>query len=238
MNIQKVVRTGAIDKVGLDSFLTFFELFGVWSIGDYSKYDTLLKVWNFFTSKSYLNIPVERLYVTYFDGNDFFEKDIDTFNTWKRIGLGDRHLCPTKKNWKGPYSNEGICGSNTRIYYDTYKEKCSPHCNVLCNCGKYVELWDVVFLDYISKENKIKKAACKCVDMGAGVERIAMLVQNVETIYETDNLDEIVEKIQNFHFKCFEDIYAVLKNDNASYEETLDDNINKTQTYIKSLIKR
>lgn len=194
VNVQNVIRTGAIDRVGEDSFLTFFELFGNWVIGEYDKKDILSNVLQFLTKE--LDISIDQIYMTYFDGNDIHDKDIDTFEVWKKIGVSSNHLCPTKKNWKGPYSYEKICGPNTRIFYDTKKEKCSHECNVTCACGKYVELWDVVFFDYKLKDNKLEKSSNPSVDMGAGVERIATLIQNVNTIYETDKLNKIVSAVE------------------------------------------
>lgn len=194
VNIQNVIRTGAIDRVGEDSFLTFFELFGNWVIGEYDKQDVLSNVWEFLTKE--LDIPSNQIYMTYFNGNDIHDKDIDTFEVWKKIGISPDHLCPTGKNWKGPYSFDKICGPNTRIFYDTNKEKCSRDCNVTCGCGKYVELWDVVFFDYKLKNNKLEESSNPSVDMGAGVERLAALIQNVNTIYETDKLNKIVNVVE------------------------------------------
>lgn len=192
INVQNVVRTGAINRVGEDSFLTFFELFGAWNIGEYDKYNILSNVWEFLTNENILGISKEKIFMTYFDGNDLLSPDIDTYLMWRKIGVPLDHLCPSKKNFKGPYSKDNICGPNTRIFYDTGKEKCSPECNALCSCGKYIELWDIVFFDYILKNDKIEKSINSCVDMGAGVERLAMLIQSVKTIYETDKLNKIV----------------------------------------------
>lgn len=195
VNIQNVVRTGAINRVGNDSFLTFFELFGLWVIGECNKQDILYDVWKFLTET--LKIPQERLYMTYFEGNDIHGKDINTVNLWKNIGIKENHLCSTVSNWKGPYSYEKICGPNTRIFYDTGKEKCSHECTVTCNCGKYVELWDVVFFDYNYKNERLEKSPSPCVDMGAGVERLAALIQGVDTIYETDKMNIIVNMVKS-----------------------------------------
>lgn len=197
VNIQNVVRTGAINRVGEDSFLTFFELFGSWVIGDYDRFDVLSKVWKFLTDESFLNIPPDQIYMTYFDGNEFHDKDELTLSLWKEIGVLPNHLCPTKKNWKGPYSKEQICGPNTRIFYDTKKEKCSLECSPLCSCGKYVELWDIVFFNYIMKDGILVDSCSPSVDMGAGVERLASLIQNVGTIYETDKLNNIVNSVKS-----------------------------------------
>ena len=194
-NVQNVVRTGAINRVGEDSFLTFFELFGNWIIGYCNKQDVLLDVWNFLTKT--LEIPKEQLYMTYFDGNETLDKDINTVNMWKNLGVKEEHLCPNKKNWKGPYSYEKICGPNTRIFYDTGKKKCSPNCSATCNCGKYVELWDIVFFDYNYKNETLEKSTNPCVDMGAGVERLAALIQGVDTIYETDKMNTIVNLVKS-----------------------------------------
>lgn len=193
-NIQNVVRTGAINRVGEDSFLTFFELSGDWTIGEYNKKDILFDVWKFLTK--ILEIPEEQLYITYFEGSNIYDKDIDTVESWKSIGVKENHLYPTTKNWKGPYSYEKICGPNTRIFYDTGKEKCSQECAVTCNCGKYVELWDVVFFDYKYKNEKLEKSFSPFVDMGAGIERLATLIQGVDTIYETDKMKKIVNLVK------------------------------------------
>lgn len=195
VNIQNVVRTRTINRVGEDSFLTFFELFGDWVIGEYNKQDILSDIWEFLTK--ILEIPEEQLYMTYFEGNDIHDKDIDTINSWKNIGVKENHLCPTIKNWKGPYSYEKICGPNTRIFYDKGKEKCSHKCTVTCNCGKYVELWDVVFFDYNYKNEKLEKSSSPFIDMGAGVERLAALIQGVDTIYETDKMNIIVNMVKS-----------------------------------------
>ncbi len=194
VNVQNVIRTGTIDKVGEDSFLTFFEAFGNWVIGKYDKQDIISSVWQFLTRK--LEIPADQIYVTYFSGNSIHDKDIDTLEAWKKTNIVTNHLYPTNKNWKGPYSFEKICGPNTKIFYDTRKEKCSHECNVTCGCGKYVELWDIVFFDYKFKDNKLEKSSTPSVDMGAGVERLATLIQNVNTIYETDKLNKIVNAVE------------------------------------------
>ncbi len=197
VNVQNVVRTGAINQVGEGSFLTFFELFGAWIMEDYDKVENLSNVFQFLTDDQFLGVPKEKIYITYFGGNDLLPDDYDTLLTWKKIGIESDHLCPTKKNWKGPYSKDCICGPNTRIFYDTGRAKCSDDCNVLCSCGKYVELWDVVFFDYIFKNQTLEKSAHPCIDMGAGVERIASLIQNTPTIYDTDKLHEIVKAVES-----------------------------------------
>lgn len=195
VNIQNVVRTSAINRVGDDSFLTFFELFGTWVIGKYYKQVILYDVWHFLTK--ILEIPQEKLYVTYFEGNDIHDKDIDTVTSWENIGIKENHLCSTVNNWKGPFSYEKMCGPNTRIFYDTGKEKCSHECTITCNCGKYVEIWDVVFFDYNYKNEKLEKSSFPCTDMGAGVERLAALIQGVDTIYETDKMNIIVNMVKS-----------------------------------------
>lgn len=203
VNTQRVVRTGAINKVGEDFYLTFFELFGAWSINEYSKEEIIEKVLNFISSELYLGIPKEQIYITYFAGNQLLGKDNDTLMAWEKNGISKNHLYPTERNWKGPYSQKNICGPNTRIYYDTNKEKCSQECNVHCKCGKYIELWDIVFFDYVLQEDGLKENPNASIDIGAGVERIATLVQNTPTIYETDDLAKIVDNIKNLEKNNF-----------------------------------
>lgn len=199
-SVQGVVRTGQIDKVGEGAFFTFFESFGVWELNNYSKSETLKKVWNFFTSNNFLGIPDNKISVTYFAGTNRVAEDFETKKLWKKIGIPDEHIVPSEKNWKGPYSSFKICGPNTRLFYDTGKSKCSQNCSPMCNCGKYVELWDIVFFDYILDDDELKLSPNPCVDMGAGVERIAQFIQSADTIYDTNDFREIatlVKKMQN-----------------------------------------
>lgn len=197
VNIQKVVRTGAINEVGLQSCLTFFELFGVWLIGEYNKYNVLSNVWEFLTSQNFLNIPKDALFVTCFKGNEKMPADTTTVECWKNIGIDLSHIHLTTRNWKGPYSSYGIAGPNTRIFIDTQKPKCSEQCNVFCDCGKFVELWDVVFFDFLYQEERYIKAITPSVDMGAGVERLAAVMQKVSTVYDTNELNELIKVVDS-----------------------------------------
>ena len=145
--------------------------------------------------------------MTYFDGNDIHYKDIDTFEVWKKIGVSSNHLCPTKKNWKGPYSYEKICGPNTRIFYDTKKEKCSHECNVTCACGKYVELSDVdifnlnilgfpndlinIIIDYLKYLLKYKKIKSE------NTNKFLSKYEKLNFVEKIDVITEIIRRMDN-----------------------------------------
>ena len=186
VNIQKVVRTGAIDRVGEGSYFTFFELLGNWDLGDYRKENVLRNAWEFLTDKKYLHILPSQLYITVFGGSEDMPADTYSHECWKSIGVDDGHIFSLGENWKGPYGTIGLSGPNTKIFYDTGKCKCGNECKPSCGCGKYIELWDIVFLEYKKVGESYMELPQKNVDTGMGLERIAALVQGVNSVYETD----------------------------------------------------
>lgn len=198
VNIQNVVRTGALDRVGEDSFCTFFELFGNWSLGDYDWKTAIMYAWEFLTDNQWLNIPPEHLHVTCFSKNTLYDDKGQIHKYWLSLKVPESHIYDFETNWKGPYSKYAICGPNTKIFFDTGKEKCNSTCNPLCPCGKYVELWDIVFLNFALRDNVLSLLPRETVDTGMGVERLAAVLQQKESVFETDLLFNIIQEIQVF----------------------------------------
>ena len=196
-NVQKVVRTGAIDYVGDNSFCTFFELLGNWSLGEYHKSEAIAYAWDFLTSRSYIGIDKDKLHITCFSRNELYDEYRESYNEWVFQGVDESHIWEHSTNWKGPYSQYQLCGPNTKIFYDTGTAYCCNKCGPLCSCGKFVEIWDIVFLDFYMEDGKLKVLTHKNVDTGMGVERLAAITEGVNSVYETDVFLRIIEFIKS-----------------------------------------
>ena len=193
---QKCVRTNDIDEVGDNRHLTYFEMLGNWSLGAYFKEEAVSMSYEFLTKE--LQIPVEKLSVTCFAGDEDCPKDEITAECWKKAGIPESSIYFFGKddNW-WIAGEEGPCGPDTEMFYDTGKPKCSPECNPSCGCGKYVEIWNNVFMEYFkSKDGKYSKLSQKNVDTGLGLERMTMLLEGKETPFETEIFLPIMEKLE------------------------------------------
>lgn len=192
---QKCVRTNDIDEVGDNRHLTYFEMLGNWSLGDYFKKESIQMSFDFLTKE--LQIPVEKLSVTVFAGDEDCPRDEVSAEAWKNAGILDGHIYYYGKedNW-WIAGEEGPCGADTEIFYDTGKTACGPDCQPSCDCGKYVEIWNNVFMEYFkSKDGKYTKLSQKNVDTGLGLERMAMLLQGEETPFDTEIFKPIMNKL-------------------------------------------
>ena len=192
---QKCVRTVDIDEVGDNRHLTYFEMLGNWSLGDYFKEQSIKMSFEFLTKE--LGIPVERLSVTVFKGDDDALRDEESAKIWEEAGMPKDHIYYFGKDDNWWIAGEvGPCGPDTEMFYDTGKEACSKHCNPSCDCGKYVEIWNNVFMEYYKNEDgTYSKLKQRNVDTGLGLERMAMLLQGKETPYDTEIFKPIMEKL-------------------------------------------
>lgn len=193
---QKCVRTNDIDEVGDNRHLTYFEMLGNWSLGDYFKEEAIQMSYEFLTKE--LGIPVEKLSVTCFAGDEDCARDEETAECWKKAGIPTERIYYFGKddNW-WIAGNEGPCGPDTEMFYDTGKPKCSEKCDPSCDCGKYVEIWNNVFMEfYKSKEGTYTKLSQKNVDTGLGLERMTMLLQGKKTPFETEIFAPVMDKLE------------------------------------------
>lgn len=207
VNIQKCVRTGDIDEVGDNTHLTFFEMMGNWSLGDYFKKDAINWSYELLTSKTLgFGLDPQRLYVTCFEGNENTPKDEESATIWKEIFeknniTGERiYFRPAEKNWWSPGPN-GPCGPDTEMFYDLTGELTGG-----LSLEKYlkaddeqrvVEIWNDVFMEYIQKDGKvIGKLESKNVDTGSGFERVCTVLQGKTNVFDTDLFEPIVNKIK------------------------------------------
>ena len=192
---QKCVRTNDIDEVGDNRHLTYFEMLGNWSLGDYFKEESIAMSFEFLTKE--LGIPVEKLSVTCFAGDEDCPRDEIAANAWKKAGILENHIYYYGKddNW-WIAGEEGPCGPDTEMFYDTGKPACSKDCQPSCDCGKYVEIWNNVFMEYYKDKNGYRKLAKQNVDTGLGLERMTMLLEGKETPFDTELFKPVMDKLK------------------------------------------
>ena len=195
-NYQKCLRTVDIDEVGDNRHCTYFEMLGNWSLGDYFKEEAISMSYEFLTTQ--LNILPENLYVTCFAGDSDCEKDITSAECWKKAGMPDSHIFFYGKDDNWWIAGEtGPCGPDTEMFLDTGKPKCGPDCQPSCDCGKYVEIWNNVFMEFFKHEDgTYTKLKQHNVDTGMGLERITMLLQGKETPFDTELFKPVMDRIK------------------------------------------
>ena len=194
-DFQKCVRTNDIEEVGDNRHLTYFEMLGNWSLGDYFKEESIAMSYEFLTKE--LGIPNEKLSVTCFAGDEDCDRDTVAYEAWKKAGIPDERIYFFGKddNW-WIAGEEGPCGPDTEMFYDTGKTKCSDKCDPSCGCGKYVEIWNNVFMEFYKDKNGYSKLSKRNVDTGLGLERMAMLLQGKETPYEIELFAPVMETLR------------------------------------------
>ena len=201
-DVQKCVRTGDIDEVGDAAHLTFFEMLGNWSLNDYFKKEAIS--WSFEFLTQHLGFRPEQLNVTVFRGEGkegdegYIPADEEAVAIWKSLGIPDERIfrLPREDNWWGPAGTTGPCGPDTEMFIDTGKEKCGPDCRPGCHCGKYIEIWNDVFMQYNkNEEGKFVPLGRHNVDTGMGVERTICMMSGAPTVYDTEIFAPIMAKI-------------------------------------------
>lgn len=198
VNVQRCLRTDDIDEVGDDSHLTFFEMLGNWSLGDYFKEDAIKWSLEFLTDDKWLGLDKERIFITVFAGNEDAPRDDVTAKIWQKLGILKTKIIylPKKDNWWGPAGTTGPCGPDTEMFYDTKKEPCNNLCKPGCPCGKYLEIWNDVFMEYNkTEEGNYERLKQRNVDTGMGVERTIAALRGKKSVYEIETLKPIVDTI-------------------------------------------
>ena len=206
-NIQKCLRTSDIDKVGDNTHLTFFEMMGNWSLGDYWKEEAIKTSFELATSEEGFQLDQNRLYVTCFEGNDDAPKDEESAQIWVEVGIPkDRiYFLNAESNWWKAGEN-GPSGPDTEMFYDLTKDGLGEMTKEeFLRAEKnedVVEIWNDVFMEYESRNGKvIGKLPQKNVDKGAGFERLAAVLQGKNNVFETDLFLPIMEKIEELSSK-------------------------------------
>jgi alanyl-tRNA synthetase len=196
---QKCIRVSGkhndLEEVGKDTYHhTFFEMLGNWSFGDYFKKEAIIWAWEFLTETC--GLPKERLWATVFRNDDESEKLWYENTDIKK----ERVLRFDKKDNFWEMGGVGPCGPCSEIHYDKGEEyKCDrPDCGVNCPCGRFVEVWNLVFMEFNRDENgKLTDLPAKVVDTGMGLERLTAVMQNVDSNYDTDLFAPLIKKIEN-----------------------------------------
>ncbi len=196
-DVQKCIRTGDIDEVGDNTHLTFFEMLGNWSLGDYFKEEAINFSFEFLTKV--LKFNPDKLSVTCFQGDKDAPKDTTAAGIWKSLGIPEERIyfLPKKDNWWGPAGTTGPCGPDTEMFIDTGKESCSKECKPGCSCGKYFEVWNDVFMEFNKTEKgTFEKLKQQNVDTGMGVERTIAMLQGKKSVYETKLFTDLIDEIK------------------------------------------
>lgn len=204
VNIQKCVRTQDIDEVGDNTHDTFFEMMGNWSLGDYFKADAIQWSFELLTSKEEgFGLDVNRLYVTVFEGDENAPKDSESFDLWKKAGVPENHIyyMGAKSNWWSVGEN-GPCGPDTEMFYDITEQGLgvmSKEQFIEADEKQHiVEIWNDVFMQHEKKDGKvIGQLPNKNVDTGSGLERMAMVLQGKNNIFDTDLFKLVMDQIKN-----------------------------------------
>lgn len=203
-SVQKCVRTGDIDEVGDKSHCTFFEMLGNWSLGDYGKEEAINYSYEFLTSV--LKINPDNLAFTVFAGDENAPRDEEAIKCWKSHGIKDEQIfaLPKENNWWGPAGLTGPCGTDTEMFIDNGAEKCSDECSPACDCGKYLEIWNEVFMQYDKREDgKFLPLKQKNVDGGMGLERTLCILNGYKSVYDTDLFSGVIKLIESLSGKKY-----------------------------------
>lgn len=195
VDVQKCVRTDDIEEVGDICHLTFFEMLGNWSLGDYFKEGAIEMSFKFLTEK--LKLPLEKLAVSCFAGDNDAPRDDEAANIWRKLGVGDARIAflPKKNNWWGPAGKTGPCGPDTEMFYwtggGTAPKTFDPE------DARWVEIWNDVFMQYNKQEDgKYVPLAQQNVDTGMGLERVLSVMNGVDSPFETELFTEVIEELR------------------------------------------
>jgi alanyl-tRNA synthetase len=204
---QKCFRTQDIEEVGDESHLTFFEMLGNFSFGDYFKKEAIDWAWEFCTRD--LGLPPERLWITIFEGDEDAPEDLEAKELWMDVGVPEHRIfgLPKSENWWGPPGESGPCGPCSEIYYDFGEEFAhgdpaeDPKYGPGGDQGdpRFLEIWNLVFNQYEQrKDGTLTPLAKTGIDTGLGLERTTQAVQHAVYIYDTDVYAPIFEKIRQY----------------------------------------
>ena len=204
-DVQKCVRTGDIEEVGDSSHLTFFEMLGNWSLGDYFKEQSITWSWQFLTDKQWLGLDPNRIAVSVFQGDEDCQRDEESASVWQKCGVPKERIfyLPKKNNW-WIAGTTGPCGPDTEIFWDTGKPSCGPDCSPACDCGKYLEIWNNVFMQFNKlPDGSYQPLSQKNVDTGMGLERVVATLNGCQSVYEIDLFQDAIKTIEDLSQKQY-----------------------------------
>lgn len=211
-DVQICVRTGDIEEVGDPTHCTFFEMLGRWSLGDYFKEYAISCSYDFLLN--HLEFDKSKFAVTVFKGDEDCPRDDESAEFWKKMGVPEDRIffLPKENNWWGPAGVTGPCGPDTEMFIDTGKPKCSDVCSPACDCGKYVEIGNDVFMQYFKNaDGTFSPLKQKNVDEGMGLERMLCILNGYKSVYETDLFKPAIALIENLSGHKYDESETVTK---------------------------
>jgi len=196
-DVQRCIRTNDIDSVGDAWHLTCFEMLGNWFLGDCPKEEMIKLSFEFLTSPEYLGLKKENLATTVFAGDETAPRDEIACNAWKACGIDKVFFFGKEDNWWALGGGIGPCGPDSEMFLVMDKPDCCEDCSPTCNCGKYVEIWNDVFMQYNVKEagQKAEKLARPNIDTGMGLERTVAILNGAKSVYDTGCLKNVIDFI-------------------------------------------
>ena len=203
-DVQKCFRTNDLDSIGDTTHHTFFEMLGNWSLGDHFKKESIS--WSFELLTKYLNIPVERLAVTVFKGNEIVPADTESSDIWKSLGIKEERIAflGEENNWWPNMELLGPCGPDTEIFYWRSEEKVPEKFDP--EDENWVEIWNNVFMQYNhEKTGKFTPLKNKNVDTGLGVERVTAILEGYTDNYKSSVWKDVIEKIEEISNLSYDD---------------------------------
>ena len=207
-DIQPCLRTNDIDDVGDNRHHTMFFMLGNWSIGDYFKKEAITWSYEYLTDPKWLNIPKEKLAVTVFAGDETVPRDEVSAKLWQQCGIDKSRIFyfPKKDNWWEIGGGVGLCGPDTEIFYDTGKPSCGPNCDPSCDCGKWVEIWNNVFMEFNVEKlgAPITKLPQQNVDTGMGLERIECVLNGYDSTFRNECFAKPIKTLEDLSGKKFD----------------------------------
>jgi alanyl-tRNA synthetase len=222
VNVQKCIRTGDIDEVGDTSHVTFMEMLGNWSLGDYFKKEIIEWSWEFFTDPKYLGFDKQKLAVTVFGGDERYpdlEVDEEAVKFWQEVGVPDERIArmpggvvEREDNWWGPAGQTGPCGSSTEMFYWVGDGLPPSGSNPGNDDENWLEIGNDVLMQYNKTiENKFEILKQKNVDTGMGLERMLAIVNNLTDVYQIDTLWPLIQKVEEISGREYVENYEVTK---------------------------
>lgn len=197
-DFQRCIRTNDIDEVGDDWHLTCFEMLGNWFLGTCPKEEMIKLSYEFLTGKDYLNLDKTKLATTVFEGDEVAPRDEEAYKVWKSCGIENVFFLNKHENWWALGSGIGPCGPDSEMFLDTGKPKCCENCNPSCDCGKYVEIWNDVFMQF--RVSDLNKPAVLLenpnIDTGMGLERIVAILNGAKSVYDVGIFKDVISFIE------------------------------------------
>ena len=197
-SVQKCFRTSDIDLVGDRDHLTFFEMLGNWSFGDYFKKEAFETAWEFLTKE--MKMDPKRLWITVFKGEQAIPQDEEAIKLWQELGIPRENISEfgMEDNFWGPVGETGPCGPTSEVHYDLTGKPCSKgkNCKPNCECGRFTEIWNLVLMQYKKNERgEYESLPAKNIDTGMGLERMACALQEKGSVFETDLFLPLMQKL-------------------------------------------